>query len=136
MSAFSNYLENAVMNNLLGQAAIPAIPNLYFALLTAGVDDAGAGGTEVGGAGYSRVNLANNTTNFPTISGTNGTKTNATAIAWPTAAASWGTVSHYAVYSSSSGGNLLFYGSLDSAKVIGTGDAFTVPAGSFTLSLN
>lgn len=135
MSAFSNYLENAIMNNLLGQASMPAISNVYFALFTAGPSDSG-GGTEVSGTDYARVNVANNTTNFPTISGTNGTKTNANAIAWPTAGGSWGTVTHYGVFDASSSGNLLFHGSLASAKAIGTGDAFSVAAGDFTLSLD
>lgn len=135
MSAFSNYLENAVMNNILGQASMPSISNVYFALFTAGPSDAG-GGTEVSGTDYARVNVANNTTNFPTISGTTGTKTNANAIAWPTAGGSWGTVTHYGVFDASSGGNLLFHGSLASAKAIGTGDAFSVAAGDFTLSLD
>lgn len=139
MSAFSNYLENAIMNNLLGQASMPAISNVYFGLYTAGPNDAStgsSGGTEVSGTDYARVNVANNTTNFPTISGTNGTKTNANAIAWPTAGGSWGTVTHYGVFDAATGGNLLFHGSLASAKAIGTGDAFSVAAGDFTLSLD
>lgn len=135
MSAFSNYLENAVMNNILGQASMPSIPNVYFALFTAGPSDAG-GGTEVSGTDYARVNVANNTTNFPTISGTDGTKSNGTAITWPTAGGTWGTVTHYGVFSASSGGNLLFHGSLASAKAIGSGDTFSVAAGDFTLSLD
>lgn len=135
MSAFSNYLENAIMNNLLGQAAMPAIANLHFALFTAGPSDAG-GGTEVSGTDYARVNVANNTTNFPTISGTNGTKTNAAAITFPTAGGSWGTVTHYGVFDLASGGNLLFHGSLVSSKAIGSGDAFSIPIGDFTLTLD
>lgn len=133
MSALSNYLENLIANNVLGQAAMPAIPNLYFALFTAGPTDSG-GGTEVSGTAYARVNLTNNTTNFPTA--TTGLKQNATAITFPTAGASWGTATHWGVFDASSSGNLLFHGALDSAKAIDTGDAFSFPIATLSIQLD
>jgi hypothetical protein len=131
MSAASNYLENAILNNVLGQAAMPAIANTYIALFTAGPDDSG-GGTEVSGAGYARVNLANNTTNWPTT--TTGSKANGAVITFPTAGGSWGTVTHFGIFSAATGGNLLFHGSLGSAKVVGSGDAPSFPIGSLVIT--
>lgn len=133
MSALSNYLENLLANNVLGQASMPAIPNLHFALFTAGPTDTG-GGTEVSGTGYARVNVTNNTTNFPTT--TTGLKQNATAITFPTAGASWGTATHWGIYDASSSGNLLFHGALDSAKAIDTGDAFSFPIGNLSIQFD
>ena len=119
MSAFSNYLENALANQVLGGAAAPSIANTYIALFTAGPSDSG-GGTEVSGTGYARVNLANNTTNWPTTS--NGLKKNGIAIVFPAAGASWGTVTHFGIFDASTSGNLLFHGALGTAKAIETGD--------------
>jgi hypothetical protein len=131
MSAASNYLENAILNNVLGQAAMPSIANTHIALFTAGPDDSG-GGTEVSGSGYARVNLANNTTSWPTTS--TGTKANGTNIVFPTAAGSWGTITHFGIFSAASGGNLLFHGSLGTAKSVGSGDAPSFPIGSLTIT--
>lgn len=133
MSAFSDYLENLVINNLLGQAAMPAIPNLYFALFTAGPTDSG-GGTEVSGTNYARVNLTNNTTNFPTA--TTGLKQNATAVTFPTAGGSWGTITHWGIFDAASAGNLLFHGALDSAKAVALGDAPSFPVSSLSIQLD
>lgn len=133
MSAFSNYLENLIINNVLGQAAMPAIPNLYFALFTAGPTDSG-GGTEVSGTNYARVNVTNNTTNFPTA--TTGLKQNATAIVFPTAGGSWGTVTHWGIFDASSSGNLLFHGALDSAKAVGSGDAPSLAISALSIQLD
>ena len=133
MSALSNYLENLIVNNVLGQAAMPAIPNVYIALFTAGPTDSG-GGTEASGTGYARVNLTNNTTNFPTA--TTGLKQNATVITFPTAGASWGTITHFGIYDASTSGNLLIHGALDSAKAVGTGDAPSLAIGALSVHLD
>lgn len=133
MSAASNYLENLIMNNLLGQAAMTAIPNLYVALFTAGPTDAG-GGTEVSGTGYARVNLTNNTTNWPTT--TTGAKSNGTVINFPAAGASWGTVTHIGIYDASSSGNLIVFAALDTAKAVASGDTPSFPIGSLNFTLD
>lgn len=135
MSAFSNYTENNVMNALFGGAALTIASNLYVALFTAGPSDAG-GGTEVSGTDYARVGLTNNTTNFPTISGTDGTKTNGTIITFPTAGGSWGTVTHVGIFDAASGGNLIAWGALQTAKAIGLGDAFSFPVGELSIALD
>lgn len=131
MSAASNYLENAIMNNVLGQVTMPSIANTHVALFTAGPDDSG-GGTEASGTNYSRVNLANNTTSWPTA--TAGTKANGVVITFPTAGGSWGTITHWGIFSAASGGNLLFHGSLGTAKAVNTGDAPSFPIGTLTIT--
>lgn len=133
MSALSNYLENAIANQLLGGAAAPSIANTYIALYTAGPSDVG-GGTEVSGTGYSRVNLANNTTNWPETS--DGSKSNGIAVVFPTAGASWGTVTHFALLDANTSGNLLFHGSLGTAKAVESGDAPSFPVGSLTIQFD
>lgn len=134
MSAATNYTENNIMNALLGGASLTVAANTYIGLYTAGPGETG-GGTEVSGTGYARVNLTNNTTNWPTISGTDGTKANATIVTFPTALASWGTATHFGIFDASTGGNLLVYSSLQTAKAIDTGDTPSFAVGALTVTL-
>ena len=133
MSAFSNYLENALANQVLGGAAAPSIANTYIALYTAGPSDSG-GGTEVSGTNYSRVNLANNTTNWPTTS--DGLKSNGIAVVFPTAGGSWGTVTHFGIFDAATSGNLLFHGSLGTAKAVESGDSPSFPVATLQIQFD
>jgi hypothetical protein len=125
----SNYLENAILNHWLGGATSTAPANVFFALFTANPTDSG-GGTEVTGGSYARVSVANNTTNFATTS--TGVKSNTTAVNFPAATASWGTVVGMAVFDASSGGNMLVWADLVTAKAIASGDQPYFAAGDFT----
>lgn len=122
----SNYLENALLDHMLGGPDYTRPATVYFALYTTGPTDAG-GGTEVSGGNYSRVAVTNNATNFPAASG--GSKSNGTAIIFPTPSGSWGTVTHWGVFDASSGGNLLRYGALTVTKTVDPGDQVSFPPG-------
>jgi len=119
MSALSNYLENEIADHILGGGDFTRPATVYAALFTAGPTDAG-GGTEVSAGGYARVAVTNNGTNFPAASG--GAKANGAAISFPAASATWGTVTHFALYDAASGGNLLLHGALTTSKLIESGD--------------
>lgn len=119
MSAASDYLENKILDHVLGGSDYTRPATVYAALFTAGPTDSG-GGTEVSGSGYSRVAITNNATNWPNASG--GLKRNGTAITFPVSSGAWGTVTHWAIYDAASGGNLLFHSALSTAKVVGSGD--------------
>jgi len=122
-SGKSDYLEVALLNHMFGSVSYSVPATYYFALFTTAPNDAG-GGTEVNtsGTGYSRVSVANNTTNFGTITLPTTTKTNSTAIQFGTATASWGTITSFGIYDASSGGNLLFWGDLTTPRSVLTGD--------------
>jgi len=86
----ADYLEDKVVNEVLGAVAFGAPANTYWGLWNGtSLTDAFHGGTagEVSGGSYARVTMANNTTNFPTVTGT--PKKNGVAVAWPTASADW-----------------------------------------------
>lgn len=119
MSALSDYLENELADHVLGGGDFTRPATVYVALFTAGPTDAG-GGTEVSAGGYARATVTNNSTNFPAASG--GAKSNGTAITFAAASATWGTVTHFAIYDAASGGNLLFHGELTTSKLIESGD--------------
>ena len=57
------------------------------------------------------------------------------AIEFPTATASFGTVSHVAVFDASTGGNMIAYAALTASKAIDTGDVFRVPSGDLDITL-
>lgn len=134
MSAKSDFLENAILNYIFNGAAMPTLASgLYLALYTTATDDAG-GGTEVTGGSYARVNLARNTTNFPTASGTAGSISNGALISFPQATAAWGTITHFAIHDASSGGNRLYHGALTSSVAIASGDIFNIAASALAIT--
>ena len=129
MSGFSDYLEDKVLDHVFGGNAFTAPSTLHVALYTVAPSDTG-GGTEVSGGAYARQ-----TATF-TVSGTNPTTaSNTAAIEYPTATANYGTVVAVGVLDASSSGNLLAYSTLDSSKVVSSGDVFRFNAGDLDITL-
>ena len=132
MSAFSDYLENKVLDHLLGAVPFTAPGTVYFALYTSAPSDAG-GGTEVSGGGYSRVAVVNNATNWPAA--TAGTKRNGAVITFPEATAAWGSITAIGILDAATAGNLLFWTSITSRSVV-TGDIPRFNAQGVSITLN
>lgn len=132
MAGKSDYLENKILDHVFGATAYTAPGTLYFALFTTAPTEAGTGGVEVSGSGYTRRAVTNNTTNFG--SATSGQKTNATAIDWAAAGASWGTIVAFGIYDAASAGNLLYFGNLTTSRLISTGDIPRFAAGAFVVN--
>jgi len=129
MSGFSDYLEDKVLDHVFGGNAYSAPGTLYVALYTVAPSDTG-GGTEVSGGAYARQ------TGAFTVSGTNPTTaSNTAAIEYPTATADYGTVVAVGILDASSSGNLLAYSTLDSSKVVSSGDVFRFNAGDLDITL-
>jgi hypothetical protein len=127
--SFSNFLETEILDHVFANNAYTAPSTLYLALFTGAPGEAG-GGTEVStsGTAYARQTAA-----F-TVSG--NTATTSSAIEFPTATASFGTVSHVGIFDASTSGNLLAYAALTASKAIDTGDVFRVPAGDLDITLD
>jgi len=133
MGAFTDYLENKMLGHLFGTAyTVPT--TVYMALSTTTPTDAGGNVTEPSGNGYARVAIGNNSTNWNAASG--GTVTNKTAITFPEATGSWGTVTHFVLYDAATAGNALIWGALTASKAIGTGDTASFAAGALSISLD
>lgn len=131
MAAMSDYLENKLIDQIFRGQAFTFPATLYVGLLTAAPSDTG-GGTEVTGGSYARVGVTASLTNFAgtqsagsttASSGTGGTTSNNASITFPAPTANWGSVTHFGIYDAASAGNLLFYGSLGTAKTVNNGDA-------------
>ncbi len=133
MSGKSDYLENKVLDHILGGPDYARPATIYVALFTvAPTADAGTGGTEVTGGAYARVAVTNNTTNWPAATG--GVKSNGTVITFPTATAPWGTLVAFAIYDASTAGNMLFWNVLTANKVINTNDIAQFPVASLVFT--
>jgi len=125
--SFSNYLENKVIDHVFGGTPYTAPATIYVGLYTT---DPGEGdtGTEVSGGSYARQSAA--------FTVTGNAATNTSAIEFPTATASWGTIAYIGLRDASSAGNLLASGALTTAKAIDTGDVLRIPAGDLDITLD
>lgn len=133
----SQYIENAIANWFRG-TAFPTVPaQMYLAAFTAAPTSSG-GGTEVSGGGYARVQVTPNTTNWnaPTNSGNAQQITNAVQIAFAQATASWGSVVGVALFDALTGGNMLWYGDLNSPVTVNNGFQLTLPVGNITITFD
>lgn len=129
--SFSDYWEDATLNHLFNKAAYTA-PTIYVGLSSTAPADDGTGVTEPLGGGYARVATAS--TDWNSASG--GQITNANGITFPQATADWGTMSHIVLYDASSGGNLLAYAALTTAKTVQNGDTAQFAVGDITITLD
>ena len=127
--SFSNTYETHVLNYVFTTTSVTRPTAWYLALFTSNPAE-DASGTEVSASGTA---YARQSATF-TVSG--NTASNSGAVEFPTATASYGTVTHVGVYTASSGGDLIAYAALSTSKAIDTGDVFRVPSGDFDVTLD
>lgn len=130
MAGKSSYLEAKVIDHTNGKTSY-TMPTVYVGLLTAAPTDT-TGGTEVTGGSYARKSTAG--TDWNAASGNPASATNANAITFVTATASWGTVTHFALYDASTAGNMLRWAALTTSKTISSGDTASFAAGAITVT--
>lgn len=128
MAALSSVFATQIMNHITGRSVYtPGV--LYLALATdAQVVLDGSLTNEVSGSGYSRKPI----TYGDAVAGV--AEVLAT-VDFDVANTDWGTISHFAICSSSSGSNVLFYGAFPVAKLVNAGMSAQVRAGEGTLSV-
>ena len=131
--SFSDYLENALLNQLFRGSSYSFPGTLYVGLYTAAPTDAG-GGTEVSGNSYARVAGTANTSNW--ANSTAGATSNSNAITFPQASGSWGTVVALGIFDASTSGNLLAWADLTTSKLVGNGDTPSFAAGDLDVTLD
>jgi hypothetical protein len=125
VAALSDYLENALLNEVLRNVGYTPAATVYLALFTTATSDAG-GGTEVTGGSYARQ-----ATTFAAASG--GACTNSGAVSFTGMPAA--TVTHAAIMDASTAGNMLFHGALTASKTVGAGDTLTFAIGDISATL-
>jgi hypothetical protein len=127
--SLSNTFETTVLTWLLTNSSATRPTAWYVALFTSNPDE-DASGTEVStsGTAYARQSV--------TFSVSGNTATNTAAIEFPTATASYGTVTHVGVFDAASAGNLIAYAALTTSKAIDTGDVMRVPANDLDVTMD
>lgn len=126
MSAMSDYLENEILDHILGTGAYTMPATVYVGLSTGSFNDDNSG-TELTGNGYARESIS-----FGAAA--SGTASNSGAVEFSAATGSWGTVSHFGLFDASSSGNLLIHGALTASKVIDTGDILKIAVGDMDIT--
>ena len=127
--SFSNTYETNVLTWTFTANAVTRPTAWYIALFTTNPAE-DASGTEVSATGtaYARQSV--------TFTVTGNTASNSAAVEFPTATASYGTVTHVGVYDASSGGNLIAYAALTTSKAIDTGDVLRLPANDLDVTMD
>ena len=127
MSELSNFLETELIDHILRNASYTSPTTIYVALYTDDPTDADSG-TEVSGNNYARQSV---TFSAPS----NGATSNSSDITFPTASASWGTITHIGLHDASTAGNLLLHSPLTASKAVGTDDTFKINSGDLDVDL-
>lgn len=133
MSAMSDYLENHVLDMILGTAdfSLPTARQsggVYLALSTASMAE-DASGTELPSSnGYTRVLVE-----FDPASG--GTTDNTSVIDFPACVTSdWGSIGFWSIWDAVIGGNMLLHGAFQTAKTIQVSDVLRIAAGDLDIT--
>jgi len=131
MGSLSDALEIELLDHFLKVGDFPVPANIYVALSRADPGETGAGIDEPTGVG-SYVRTICNSWDPAASRATENTIT----ITFPTATASWGTITHFALFDAITGGNFLAYGSLSEGKTINISDTAGFVSGAIDISFN
>jgi len=139
MSAFSDYLEEGILNHTLRGQALSVPSTIYIALYTSDPTDAKTG-DEVMDSGYLRQDAAKGGTiasgwTAPTTSSDGKMTSNAKLIQFPPIADGTVTISHYAIYDAQTGGNLLYHAPFTVAKTLEINDVLSIDVGGIEVVL-
>lgn len=129
-NAASDYLENKVLDHVLGNTTYTQPADLYLGLFTADTGlESNSPSAEVSGGSYARK-----TVSFAAAS--SGSAATDATVTFDAASGNWGTITHVAVMDALTSGNVLFWGAVTTSKTIETGDTFQVSSGNLTISLS
>ena len=131
MGAFSNYLEEKIVEHFLRKNAVSPPSTVYVALFQSDPGETGAG-TETTYTGYARQ------ASTWTATDANGQTKNSASLTFPangntTASV---TITHLALFDSATAGNSLFYAQLSSPKTLQPGDVLSFAANSVVFVLD
>lgn len=127
MSQFSNYLAGKLADHSLGVSTYTPPSTLYIGLFinNPGKDDSGI---EVSGNGYARQSISFNASS-------DGVAKNSSTVVFTASGGSFGTVTHFALFDSVAGGNMLYFGMLGESRLINDGETVTFNPSTITVTL-
>lgn len=126
----TTYFKNLLANHIWHTSAETALPTTYYLALssTEPLED-GTGVTEPSTtSSYARIALAN------LADAVNGIVKNISSLVWDELTSNQGTVSYWALFDASTGGNLLMSGAIDE-KHLDSGTSMTIKPEKLTLSV-
>ena len=129
----SNYLENKVLDHVMGKASFTMPSNVYLALTTVVPSDTSTGSTitEANYTGYARLQIPASSLN----SASNGQITNSAQLVFPDCTGGSSTIVGFAICDASTGGNVLYWGTVSPSKLIDTSNTPpTVPVNGLTIT--
>lgn len=136
--SFSNYTAQAVLNAIFGRTSnfgsLGSEPDKWIALSTTAPDEDGGNVSEPSGDGYDRVETTSGDWNDATDADPSVIDNSAT-ITFPEATGSWGEITHFAIFDSQTGGEMLASGSLDTSRTVEDGDEPRFQAGELEVTL-
>ena len=132
MAILSDNLELALIKHLFKKAEFSIPTGMWLGLHTGDPLDGNTGSNEISGDGYARVSVSSKF-GFDT----NDNITNSSAIDFAEASGSWGTVSHWSLWShatNTGSSYFLMSGSLNSGVGVASGDQFRIASGQFDIT--
>ena len=142
--SLTDFAENKLIDAVFRGQSLGAPATFHVALFTAAANCETGSVTEVSGGSYARVAVTSSLANWAgtqsagsttASSGTGGQTSNNGSISFPAPTANWGTVTHFGLYSASSGGDLWICQALATSKSVNSGDsAPAFNAGALTIT--
>lgn len=129
MAAFSDYLENALLDHILRNTALTSPTTVYLALFdaTGTALETNSLTGEISGGSYARQAVA-----FDAPAA--GATANTSAVSFTNMPAV--TVAYVAVTDAATAGNVLFHGALTTSRTLNAGDTFTIAAGDLDITVD
>jgi len=131
--AATNYARNKILDYNFGSVAYSVPPSFFLGLSTTTINAGGSTATEPVGSSYSRVEIANDKSNWAYAS--SGCLLNSTSVSFIEASGSWGTVTYAGLWDAPTSGSIWFYQALPTAKIVQANTVVTFSASSIAMSL-
>lgn len=130
MAGISAYASRILLDFLSGVASTPAKPASWSVNVSLGTPSSTSASEIATGSGISRQ-----TVTFAAAASPAGSNSNANAMTWGPSSGG-ATVTGIDVFdTTATGGNMLYYGTLTTARTLGAGDSLVVQAGSLIITL-
>lgn len=121
MGSISDFLENELLDHVMGVGAYTPSATMYLGLSTADPLDDASGLGEVSGGSYARQSIAFNAAASRKVE-------NTSLVTFPKATGAWGTITHWALFDALTAGNMMAHGSLAVSKTVVSGNTPSVAA--------
>ena len=141
-AGFVDSLEIAILDHVMGNASHTPNAQNFVALSSTTPTEAAGNFTEPSSGSYARVETEGTGANGPAWGAASGTApvslSNSEAITFPQATADWvsgANLTHFGIFSASSGGSVQIWGALTTAKPVLNGDTASFAASAIVIKL-